>query len=109
MFSDKLVTTNARQIAITEVFDAPNAKFVCATLGQTAKGARGTEGQILDAHLAVDGKNGKYPEFKGNVATVYSKPHCHGGASNSHYGGNAKTYMDVGLAMGRAIVEMLEE
>jgi hypothetical protein len=88
-------------------FDAPNAKFVCATLGQTAKGAKGTEGQILEAQLAVDGKNGKYPEFKGNVATVYSKPLCHGGASNSHYGGNAETYMDIGEAMGRAMADLL--
>ncbi len=90
-------------------FDAPNAKFVCATLGQAAKGAEGTEGQILEAQLAVDGKNGKYPEFKGNVATVYSKPLCHGGASNSHYGGNAETYMDIGEAMGRAMVELLQD
>lgn len=89
-------------------FEAPNAKFVCATLGQTAKGDTGTEGHILDAQLAVDGKNGKYPEFKGNVATVYSKPLCHGGASNSHYGGNAETYMDIGEAMGRAMVELIE-
>jgi hypothetical protein len=25
-----------------------------------------------------------------------------GGSSNGHYGGNAKTYMNVGLAMGRS-------
>jgi len=89
-------------------FNAPKAKFVCATLGQTEKGATGNEGLILEAQLAVDGKSGKYPEFKGNVATVYSKPLCHGGASNSHYGGNAETYMDIGEAMGRAMVEMIE-
>jgi hypothetical protein len=89
-------------------FDAPNAKFVCATLGQTEKGATGNEGLILDAQLAVDGRSGKYPQFKGNVATVYSKPLCHGGASNSHYGGNAETYMDVGQAMGQAMVELLK-
>ena len=88
-------------------FDAPAAKFVCATLGQTAKGATGNEGLILNAQLAVDGKNGKYSEFNGNVASVYSKPHCQGGASNGHYGGNAKTYMDIGLAMGAAMAELL--
>ena len=88
-------------------FNAPNAKFVCATLGQTKKGAGGNEGLILNAQLAVDGNNGKYPEFKGNVASVYSNPFCHGGASNSHYGGNAETYMDVGEAMGRAMAELL--
>jgi len=91
-------------------FDAPNAKFVCATLGQTERdSAKGNEKLIIEAQLAVDGKSGKYEELKGNVATVYSKPHCHGGASNSHYGGNAKTYMDVGLAMGKAMVELLGE
>ncbi|MBE0534809.1 MAG: sialate O-acetylesterase [Phycisphaerae bacterium] len=89
-------------------FNAPNAKFVCATLGQTAKGAEGTEGQILEAQLAVDGKSGKYPDFKRNVATVYSRPLCHGGASNSHYNGNAETYMDIGEAMGRAMVNLIE-
>ena len=62
---------------------------------------------ILDAQLAVDGTTGKYPEFKGNVATVYTHPLNQGGASNSHYNGNAQTYMDVGLAMGEAMVKLL--
>ena len=89
-------------------FDAPNALFVCATLGQTKKDATGNEKLILDAQLAVDGRTGRYPEFAGNVATVYSNPFCHGGASNSHYGGNAETYMDVGEAMGKAMAELLQ-
>ena len=67
-------------------FDAPKAEFVCATLGQT----------------------GKYEEFKGNVATVYTNPLSKGGASNGHYGGNAETYMNVGEAMGKAMVELLQ-
>ena len=88
-------------------FDAPKAKFVMATLGQTEKGATGNEGLILDAMFAVDGKSGKYPEFKGNVSTVYTNPIIMGGSSNGHYGGNAETYMNVGEAMGKAMVEML--
>ena len=89
-------------------FKAPEAKFVVGTLGQTAKdSAEGTEKQILDAQLAVDGESGKHPEFKGNVATVYTHPLSQGGASNSHYNGNAQTYMDVGLALGEAMVELL--
>lgn len=88
-------------------FDAPNALFVCATLGQTKKGDGGNEGLILNAQLAVDGRSGKYPEFKGTVATVYANPLSHGGASNNHYNGNAETYMDIGEAMGRAMVELL--
>ena len=90
-------------------FEAPNAKFVLATLGQTAKGAEGNEGRILDAMLAVDGKSGKYPRFAGNVATVYSHPLSKGGASNDHYGGNAETYMNIGEAMGKAMVELQQQ
>ncbi len=91
-------------------FDASDAKFVCATLGQSEKDkATGNDKLILDAQLAVDGESGKHPEFKGNVATVYSHPLSQGGASNGHYGGNAKTYMDIGLAMGEAMVELLNK
>ncbi len=89
-------------------FDAPNAKFVCATLGQTDKdNAEGTEKDIIEAQLAVGDPN-KHPEFKGNVATVYSHPLSKGGASNGHYNGNAETYMNVGESMGAAMVELMK-
>jgi len=90
-------------------FNAPNAKFVCASLGQTKKGATDGGGKILDAMLAVDGKSGKYPEFEGNVATVYTHPLSKGGSSGGHYGGNAETYMNVGLGMGEAMAELLQQ
>jgi len=88
-------------------FNAPNALFVCATMGQAQKGSGGAGGKITDAQLAVDGKTGKYPEFKGNVATFYSNPVSKGGSANGHYGGNAETYMNVGEGMGRAMAELL--
>jgi hypothetical protein len=31
-----------------------------------------------------------------------------GGSGNGHYGGNAEVYMDVGEAMGKAMVELLK-
>ncbi len=93
---------------LREDFDAPDAKFVCASLGQTQKGDTDGGGKILDAMLAVDGRSGKYPEFKGNVAAVYTHPLSQGGSSGGHYGRNAETYMNVGQAMGKAMVEMLE-
>lgn len=89
-------------------FAAPNAKFVLATLGESTKGSKGNGGMILDAQLAVDGKDGKHSEFKGNVATVYANPLSKGGSGNSHYGGNAETYMEVGEAMGKAMVDLLK-
>jgi hypothetical protein len=89
-------------------FDAPNAKFVLATLGEAKKGIEGNEGKVLEAQLAVDGSSGKHPEFKGNVATVYSNPMAQGGSGNGHYGGNAEVYMDVGEAMGKSMIELLK-
>lgn len=89
-------------------FDAPDAKFVTASLGQTKKGATDGGGKILDAMLAVDGESGKYPEFKGNVAAVYTHPLSKGSSSGGHYGGNAQTYMNVGEAMGEAMVKLLK-
>lgn len=89
-------------------FNAPNAKFVLATMGESVKGSTGLGAQILDAHLAVDGAAGKYPEFKGNVATVYTNPMAQGGSGNGHYGGKAEVYMDVGEAMGKAMLELLK-
>jgi hypothetical protein len=93
--------------ALRKDFGAPDAKFVVATLGQTPKNAKGNQGLILNAQLAVDGEAGKYPEYKGNVASVYSKPFCHGGSSSGHYNGNPETYMDIGEAMGKAMAKLL--
>lgn len=89
-------------------FNAPEAKFVCASLGQTEKGATDGGGKILDAMLAVDGNSDKYPAFHNNVASVYTHPLCKGGDSGGHYGGHAETYMNVGEAMGQAMVRLLQ-
>ncbi|TWT34725.1 sialate O-acetylesterase [Blastopirellula retiformator] len=91
---------------LRQEFDAKSAKFVCATLGQTDKdAAQGTEKDILEAQFAVSDPN-KHPEFKGAVATVYTHPLSQGGASNGHYNHNAETYMNVGEAMGQAMVRL---
>ena len=80
-------------------------QFVTASLGQTAMNdTTSGGGLILEAMEAVS--NGtKYPEFKGNVATVYTHPLEHTpGSSGGHYGKDAQTYMNVGEAMGQAMV-----
>jgi hypothetical protein len=86
-------------------FDAPDAKFVTASLGQTKKGSQGGDGKILDAMAAVAKSDD--PELKGKVAFVYSHPLSKGGSSSGHYSGNPETYMNVGEAMGKAMVELL--
>jgi hypothetical protein len=55
-------------------FNAPDAKFVCATLGQTEKGRHRQRGEDPRRHAGGRRQSGKYPEFKGNVATVYTTP-----------------------------------
>ena len=95
--------------ALRKDFNAPNAKFVLGTMGESVKGSGGNGGRILEAHLAVDGTAAKYPEFKGNVATVYTHPMAQGGSGNGHYGGKAEVYMDVGEAMGQAMVKLLKD
>ena len=94
--------------ALRKEFDAPNGKFVMATLGEASKGIAGNEGKVLEAMMAVDGKSGKYPEFKDNVATVYTHDMARGGSGNGHYGLDTRVYMDVGLAMGEAMTELLK-
>jgi len=64
-------------------------------------------GKILDAMLAVADAT-KYPEFEGNVAAVYTHPLSKGGSSGAHYGVNAETYMNIGEAMGAAMVGLLQ-
>jgi len=95
--------------AVRKDFNAPNPKFVLGTMGESVKGSGGNGGKILEAHLAVDGASGKYPEFKRNVATIYTHPMAQGGSGNGHYGGKAEVYMDVGEAMGNAMVELLKK
>jgi len=89
-------------------FNAPNAKFVTASLGQTVEGATDGGGLILDAMENI-ANPAKYPEFKGNVAAVYTHPLLHTpGSSGGHYGDDAYTYMNVGQAMGAAMVGLLK-
>jgi len=88
-------------------FDAPNAKFVMGTIGEVTKETTGNSGKIFEAMMAVDGESGKYPEFKGSVATIYTHPMARGGGGNGHYGNNGLVYMDVGLAMGEKMAKLL--
>jgi hypothetical protein len=94
-------------------FNAPNAKFVVATgCGNPGKESFGL--QIANAQLAVDGKQGKYPEFKGNVAAVDTRDlwrEADVSPSNQgfHYNHNAETYYETGERLGWAMVELLKK
>ena len=100
-------TCTSRQKS-AHAFEVATVFVVCATLGQTEKGATDNGGKLLDAMFAIDGESGKYPEFKSNTATVYSHPLSKGSSSGGHYGGNGETYMNIGEAMGQAMVKLLQ-
>ncbi|MDX1679272.1 MAG: sialate O-acetylesterase [Akkermansiaceae bacterium] len=89
--------------ALRKDFNAPDAKFVCASLGQTDEGdTESGHGKILQAmkNFASSGED---------IGFVYSKPLLdEPSASSGHYGGNAKTYMNVGLALGEKMVELVK-
>ena len=68
---------------------------------------------VAEAQLAVDGGKGKYPEFKGNVRTVETRdffPKVEDSPKNQgfHYHQNAGTYMQIGEAMGKGMLELLK-
>ena len=89
--------------ALRKDFNAPNAKFVCASLGQTDEGDTDSgHGKILHAM-----KN--FAASSGDIDFVYSKPLLGAPSSSSaHYSGNAETYMNVGLALGAKMAELVK-
>ncbi len=93
-------------------FDAPKAPFVLATIGFGGWEMSGPHLTVANAQLAVSGEKGKYPEFKGNVKTVeirdFWRPvEVSPKNQGYHYNRNAETYMLVGDALGRGMVELL--
>ncbi|GIW79484.1 MAG: hypothetical protein KatS3mg105_1291 [Gemmatales bacterium] len=93
-------------------FNAPNAKFVLATIAFEGKNLKGHGLTIAKAQLAVSGETGKYPEFRGNVKSIDARPFWRDksvspSGAGYHYNHNAETYMEVGNALGRAMAELL--
>jgi hypothetical protein len=101
---EKNITTFIK--ALRKDLNCPDAKFVMGTIGDAVKDSGN---KVMEGQFAVDGTSGKHPEFKGNVATVYTHDMAQGGSGGSHYGGNSEVYMDVGEAMGKAMVELLKK
>ena len=98
---------------LREEFKSPNAPFVIGTIGFDGWEMAGNQLAIADAQLAVSGESGRHPEFAGNVLTVETRDFWRDASISPrnqgfHYNGNAETYMLVGDALGRGMVELLE-
>ncbi|MFZ9937751.1 MAG: PA14 domain-containing protein [Luteolibacter sp.] len=94
-------------------FNAPDAPFVVATVGfgggKTWEPGSSAD-TIFKAQMNV-GDPAKHPEFKGTVKSVdirafYRAPEVSPRNQGFHYNGNAETYMLVGEAMGKAMLEL---
>lgn len=90
-------------------FNAPKAALVTASLGQTDE-ADTTSGHGIILHAMKTVASGKYSsELGNNIGFVYTKPLLGGpGSSSGHYSGNAQTYMNVGLALGAKMAELVK-
>jgi len=93
-------------------FKASKAPFVIATIGFHGWDMKGPHLTVANAQLAVSGEKGKYPEFAGNVLTVETRDFwidasCSPRNQDFHYNGNAETYINVGDALGRGMVKLL--
>ena len=99
--------------ALRSEFNAPNAPFVVATIGFHGEPYDpGTPYyKIYTAQMAV-GDPAQHPEFTGTVKSVDTLGYWRDVAESPvnqdyHYNRNAETYMLVGDALGRAMVELI--
>lgn len=96
---------------LREEFKAPDAPFVLGTIGFGGWDMDGLAVTVANAQLAVSGEKGKYPEFEGNVRTAETRDFWRPvedspKAQDFHYNQNAETYMLVGEALGKAMLEL---
>ncbi len=97
---------------LRDEFKAPDAPFVVGTIGFGGEGMEKPEMlTIVEAQLAVDGESKKFPEFAGNVKSVDTRPFWIPADQSPkeqdfHYNQNAETYMNVGLAFGKAMLDI---
>jgi alpha-galactosidase len=90
----------------------PKAPFVVATCGFNGSSASGNRLKVVNAQLAVSNAS-KYPEFAGNVKTVETRGYWRDVSlspntkQDYHYYRNAETFMLVGDALGRGMIDLL--
>ncbi len=95
-------------------YNAPNAKFVLATIAFGGWKLAGPGKTIAEAQLAV-GDPQKHPEFAGNVKCIEARDLWRDASVSPnprqgyHYSRNAETFMEVGLRLGWAMAELLSK
>jgi len=93
-------------------FNAPALPVVVAALAHAGQELRGDSLKVFEAQMAV-GDPAKYPEFKGTVTSIDTRPMCRPKEQNpggrDRYSGNAESYLEIGDAMAKAMLKLQRE
>jgi len=88
--------------------NAPKLPMVVAALANAKGELTGAPKTVFDAQMSV-GDATKYPEFAGNVISIDTQPMCRPNSpgGRDRYAGNAESYLEIGDAMGEAMLKLL--
>lgn len=93
-------------------FKRPDLPIVVGALAYAGGKFTPNQRKVFDAQMAV-GDPQRYPEFKGTVRSIDTRPLCHpteecpGG--RDPFAGSADSYLRIGQTMARAMLEMTQE
>ena len=95
---------------VRKEFKVPKLPVVVATVGFGGRNMQEKFVRILNAQMAV-GDAVKHPEYKGTIASVDTRPFWRDvvespKSEDYHYNRNAETYVRIGDALGRAMVQL---
>ncbi len=97
---------------IRKEFKSPELPFVIGALAEAGGKMRPNWQKVFDAQMAV-ADPAKHPEFKGNVTSVDTRPMCFPASKcpggRDRYKGHAESYLKIGEAMGKAMLELMDE
>ena len=91
-------------------FKAPGLPVVIGALAEAGGKMAPNQQKVFEAQMAV-GDPVQYPEFKGTVRSIDTRPmaypvvECPGG--RDRYKGHAKSYLEIGEAMGKGMLELM--
>lgn len=114
VYSDRYEENLVRFIrSVRADFNATRAPFVVSSVGFGGYNMTRNTRKVHQAQMNVDGHRRKYPDFEGNVKAVDARniwrESMKIGRKGNHYGYQAEAYLEIGSAMGWAMVQLLKQ
>lgn len=92
--------------------DAPELPVVVGALARSDAKMTPNQQKVFDAQMAV-GDPEQHPEFKGNLISIDTRPMCRpkeeSPGGRDRYKGHAGSYLEIGKAMGEAMVDLIPQ